>query len=293
MPELPEVETIRSGLERRLKGGRFLDFITFWPKSVKIDKNELKKKLNNAKIIAVIRKAKYLLVMLDNRSLLILHLRMTGHLLIRTAPHAQGYWNEKGLNEFFSDDPYIRHAWKLSAREGKIILLAFSDIRKFGTIDLVPSVDLEKWEKERKLGIEPLSREFTLAKLKGIVSCRNTPVKLLILDQGKISGIGNIYASEILFDAGIMPDRKAGELHEKEIKALFASIKKILKLAVEQRGTTIGDYRDADGQKGSFQNYLKVYGRKGGKCLRKNCSGIVKRTVLGQRGTFYCDNCQR
>jgi formamidopyrimidine-DNA glycosylase len=152
MPELPEVETIRFGLERRLKGGRFLDFITFWPKSVKLDVRDLKKKLKNAKILSVIRKAKYLVLNLDNAFALIIHLRMTGHLLIRPAHPNRGYWSERGMNNYFSDDPYIRHAWELAAGDGKKVLLAFSDIRKFATIELVSAQNMKEWEKKHKFG---------------------------------------------------------------------------------------------------------------------------------------------
>jgi formamidopyrimidine-DNA glycosylase len=166
--------------------------------------------------------------------------------------------------------------------------LRFSDVRTFGRMRLVRPA--EAWDRE--LGIEPLSSDFTQGSFIGMLSGRTTPVKALLLDQRRIAGIGNIYACEALWEARIRPSRPAGTLTKPAMGRLRGAIVDVLARAIERRGTSVDDYVDADGLQGGFQNDLSVYGRNGRPCRRCGTSRIV-RTVLAQRGTWWCRRCQR
>jgi formamidopyrimidine-DNA glycosylase len=172
--------------------------------------------------------------------------------------------------------------------------LEFSDLRKFAKIILLDKESYKTEKSLNNLGMEPLSRDFTEEKLKEILDKKKkTAIKIVLMDQRLIAGIGNIYANEILFGSGIDPRRRAGEIKQKEVVKLYRQIKTILKKAIEMRGTSDSDYRDTDGAPGGFQKILKVYNREGMKCKRKGCRGYIKRIKLGQRSAFYCEECQK
>jgi formamidopyrimidine-DNA glycosylase len=165
--------------------------------------------------------------------------------------------------------------------------LSFADLRTFGRMRLVEPG--EHWDKS--LGVEPLSKGFTPEGFIGMLSGRTTPIKAFLLDQQRIAGIGNIYACEALWDAGIKPGRPAKALTKPAVRRLHRAIIEVLTRAIDLRGTTFDDYVDAEGLKGGFQNALSVYGKKDEPCPR--CGKPVVRTVLAQRGTWWCRNCQR
>lgn len=169
--------------------------------------------------------------------------------------------------------------------------MELSDLRKFGKIILENAEKIGEIREIRELGTDAMSREFTVQKLDEILDKRKTKIKLLLMDQEKIAGIGNIYANEILFEAGILPDRSAEKISSAERKKLFQVIRKVLVKAVKLRGTSDSDYRDTAGAPGKFQEALKVYRRAGKKCPK--CGTIVQRIKLGQRGTFFCPVCQK
>ncbi|MFO7807630.1 MAG: bifunctional DNA-formamidopyrimidine glycosylase/DNA-(apurinic or apyrimidinic site) lyase [Candidatus Moraniibacteriota bacterium] len=290
MPELPEVETIVRDLKQKIRNCEVVDFWTDWPKSIKINLEDFKKGIAGRKINEVKRKAKNIIVSFDDGQKMLIHLKMTGHLLLKKKDCKKtGYFNDR-VNQ------YIHHIWYLKSPNCPSnfeydYTLEFSDMRKFGKIKL-----LNKEEKDKDLealGIEPLSKEFNLDKFKNLVSRKKkSNIKTFLLDQNIIAGIGNIYACEILFKAGIDPGRNTGSLKEKELEKLHHSIQEILQKAIKYRGTSDSDYRDTAGAPGGFQKILKVYNKEGEKCPNEKCQSKIERTKIGQRGTYWCPGCQ-
>ncbi|KKW07355.1 MAG: Formamidopyrimidine-DNA glycosylase [Candidatus Moranbacteria bacterium GW2011_GWE1_49_15] len=267
MPELPEVQTIVNDLKKALPGKKIVSFESGFEKAIKgISLSLFKKNVVGKKITGIERTGKNILIYLDDNETILVHLKMTGQLISQdTKPKIQ------------DANKHLHH-------------LCFYDIRKFGTLSLIETSQLK--DKFSKLGTDPLSKEFSLEKLKGLLKkAPNKPVKALLMEQGLISGIGNIYASEILFDAKIDPRKKSSSLKNKEVEKLLESIKKILKKAILMRGTSVSDYRDASGKKGSFQDVLKVYKKDGQKC--PTCDTIIEKSIIGQRSTFFCPKCQK
>jgi formamidopyrimidine-DNA glycosylase len=283
MPELPEVETIVRDLNKKLKNKKIVAVKSLDKKVFQLNKSELKNILG-ASIKSIKRRAKMLIFNLG-KNFLIVHLKMTGQLVYKakTKIIAGGH-------------PIINSGQELPNKFTRVIfefndksVLYFNDVRKFGWIKFL---NAEKFfDLERKFGVEPLSKNFSLEYFKKALAGKNITIKQFLMDQKYISGIGNIYADESLFAAGIKPFRKIKTLKPQEIKKLYQAIPKILKYAIKHRGTSFSDYVDASGETGNFIKYLKVYGRAGKKC--KKCSGIVKKIKLGGRGTHWCDKCQK
>ncbi len=283
MPELPEVETIVRGLDRTVKGKQITKVFSDWPKMIK--KNSVKgleKKIKGAKFKKFWRRAKNVVSELDNGLSLVFHLRMTGHLLYRPQdPKKYSQALEDSYNKYIH--------FKLLFSNG--FELAFSDLRKFGTVNLVETKGLSDFFRKKKLGPEPLTKEFTYPVFKQILFGQRRAIKQVLMDQSLISGIGNIYGDEILFVAKVRPSRKTNRLSEKERKQIFQAIKKVLQKAVKYRGTSVSDFRDLKGEKGGFQKVLAVYRQTGKKCPK--CSGKVERIKIGQRSAHYCPKCQK
>jgi formamidopyrimidine-DNA glycosylase len=221
------------------------------------------------RIVAARRRGKYAVLELASGRSLVTSLRMTGRLVM-----ARGRAREL-------PGTHVVLTFRGGGR------LRFSDVRTFGRMRLVPAG--EAWDRE--LGVEPLSSGFTHEAFIGMLSGRTTPVKALLLDQRRIAGIGNIYACEALWEARIRPSRPAGSLTKAATHRLRHAIIDVLQRAIERRGTSVDDYVDADGLQGGFQNDLSVYGRDGRPCRR--CGASIVRTVLAQRGTWWCRRCQR
>lgn len=286
MPELPEVETIRQGLSEKILHKKIKAIKIIKPKLVKSNYNEFLKFLVGNKINKVDRVGKLLILSVGNKYLLI-HLKMTGQLIY------------SDTREFISGGhpfPEIK-ADTLQNKSTAIIFtftgnsqLIMNDQRLFGYLKLVNKE--EKEEIVAKFGIEPLQSDFTLEKFKKIFIRRSAVLKAILLNQQLIAGIGNIYADEICFAASIMPDRRVNNLSVKEIENLYKVIQKVIAKAIKYKGTTFKDYRDSSGQAGNFVEHLKVYGRKGLKCLRCKQTEISKMKLAG-RGTHYCPNCQK
>lgn len=263
MPELPEVETIKKGIAPFVKGRTIEGIEIKDHRSIKGISPELfRKKLVGQKFCTVERQAKYLLFELASGNYLSIHLGMTGRLL-------------------FAPDKYVKLTFNLSGKKN----IYFSDARLFGKIRFFAA------KPQLKLGPEPLQKEFTVEYLKNIFSKKHSSIKVLLLDQKLLSGVGNIYANEALFHAGIRPQRQASSLRGTEIKKLHHAIEKVLEAAIKYRGTSDNWYVDAKGEKGGFQLRLKVYGKKNQPCPK--CGGIIKREAMGQRGTFFCEKCQK
>lgn len=271
MPELPEVETIRRDLSRLVVGKKILDITTDSPKQVQPSLAVIKKAAVGAKIKKIERRAKLLQIFLSNNQILAVHLKLTGRLLVR----------KKGA----SKDDWQHVIISLSGNKE----LRFADLRKFGWIKLIKDKkELEKLLSE--FGPEPLD-SLDLKKFKAILASSGRPVKLVLMDQKKISGVGNIYANDALFLARIDPRRPAKRITDKEAEKLYQAIEKVLKAGIKYRGASDQYYLDALGRKGSYQDHFLIYGREGKKCF--DCGGKIKKIKLGGRGTFFCPKCQK
>jgi len=284
MPELPEVETIVSDLNKKIKNATITNFWSDFSSAIKgVTLAKFKQAIKNKKILLAQRVGKNIFLHLSGGKTLHIHLRMTGHLLFKNNL-------SKKNNKNFQDkvNQYIHHIWYLSENK----TLEFSDLRKFATIHLLETITLKKYLAEKKIGVDAMSAEFTLAKFtKLLIEKPQMLIGILLLDQSIISGIGNIYRSEILFSAGVLPERKVLSLTKVEQKKIFQATRKILQLAIKLRGTSDSDYRDTSGASGNFQKMLQVYRRDKTAC--PNCQKIILRKKLAQRSIFYCVNCQK
>ncbi|MFA6193745.1 MAG: bifunctional DNA-formamidopyrimidine glycosylase/DNA-(apurinic or apyrimidinic site) lyase [Parcubacteria group bacterium] len=286
MPELPEVQTIIDDLNRKIKGDTITGFWSDWKKTVRMPIEKFEKEIKGKKILSASRIGKNIFLNLSGGKTVYIHLKMTGHLLVK--PKAESPKPKVG-EDYFSEkvNQYIRHIFYL--KSGRT--LEFSDLRKFGKIILEDTDKVGKISEIKSLGVDAMSKEFSFEAFDEILDKKKTAVKLLLMDQSKLAGIGNIYASEMLFEAGILPTRPADKVSREERKKLYCAIKKVLEKAIKLRGTSDSDYRDTAGAPGNFQKVLKVYRRAGEKCPK--CGTIIQRIKLGQRGTFFCPVCQK
>ena len=287
MPELPEVETIRRDLSRKILSKKITDIQIKRQKVVQNQTAYFKSVLIGSSFNKIKRVGKLLIFKIGNQKEdLLVHLKMTGQLI-----YQQGDKLTAGGHNW----PPIEE--KLPNKQTRVIFtfkdkskLYFNDQRVFGYLKLVGS-EQEKRIVE-KFGIGPLTRAFTLEKFTEILKSRQGIIKAVLLNQEIIAGIGNIYADEICFYAKVKPTRKTNRLTKKEIKDLYAGCRTILKKAIKYRGTTFSNYVDAKGNKGNFTKLLKVYGRENQKCMRCR-KGIIKKIKLNGRGTHYCSVCQK
>ncbi|HOW60610.1 MAG TPA: bifunctional DNA-formamidopyrimidine glycosylase/DNA-(apurinic or apyrimidinic site) lyase [Candidatus Moranbacteria bacterium] len=291
MPELPEVQTIVSDLNKKIVGYTIADFWSDWPKAIR-NKTlaNFKKEIKNRKILGVRRIGKNIFIDLSDRKTLYIHLKMTGHLLVK--PEERNKRQKTKDKNYFNDkvNSYIHHIWKIKKNKNKINL-EFSDVRKFAKIVLEDTDRINNLKEINKLGVDATSKEFALKKFNEILDKRkNKSIGLVLMEQELIAGIGNIYRSEILYSAGILPQRKIASLSKNEINKIYKATLIVLKKAIKMRGTSDSDYRDTDGAPGKFQKALRVYRRAGKNCIK--CATIIKRMTLGQRSAFYCPKCQ-
>jgi len=288
MPELPEVETVRRGLEPILVGNAFARVEQRRPDLRFPLPKHFAERLSGRKVEALDRRAKYLLARLDDGEVLVMHLGMTGRFSV---DRANGRFAHP-----IADAPKHEH---IVFHLGDGAAVRYSDTRRFGLMDLVPAEKLESHALFKGLGIEPLSKSFTAKWLAQKLKGKATSIKAALVDQRLIAGLGNIYACEALFKARVSPLRLAGSLATRSGKptpktaALVAAVKAVLEEAIKAGGSSLRDYKRADGSLGDFQHRFKVYGREGKKCLAKGRSGAVRRIVQGGRSTFYCPACQR
>lgn len=274
MPELPEVETIRRSLERAMPGRRI--------KAARVHRADLRRpfppelaaRITGRLIERLDRRAKYLILVLEDGLDVLIHLGMSGRILVGEAK------GEPGKHEHFS----------LDLDDGRRVSL--HDPRRFGIVDLVNASDLDTHPLLRALGPEPLSAAFTGAVLAATLKGRNTSIKAALMDQRRVAGLGNIYVCEALFRAGISPKRAAGKVDAARATKLVAAIKAVLKDALKAGGSTLRDHRLPSGELGYFQHHFAVYDREGEPCPNPGCKGHIKRIVQGGRSTFYCPTCQ-
>ena len=281
MPELPEVTTIVRGLKEKVIGKKIIDVWCDHQKLVQSLKFRVQS-VEGARIMSVDRRAKYIIIELDNNLAMVIHLRMTGHLLYRPLDKSK-------YSEALHDprNQFVHFKLRLDNEHE----LAFSDLRKFGTVEIMPIPEIKSYFEAKKIGPEPLGKSFSYEQFQKQLKGQRRMIKQVLMDQTVIAGIGNIYADEILFEAGIHPKRKINQLSEEELKKIYQAIRKILEKAVELRGTSVSDFRDVLGGKGGFEKTLKVYRQTGKPCPK--CGTKIKRIVVGQRSAHYCPRCQK
>ncbi|MEK7658359.1 MAG: bifunctional DNA-formamidopyrimidine glycosylase/DNA-(apurinic or apyrimidinic site) lyase [Patescibacteria group bacterium] len=296
MPELPEVETTVRGLNSKVLKRAFVDVWSDWERIIKKPDNfeVFKKNIKGKKIEKIWRRAKNIIFDLSEESSLLIHQKMTGHLLHGTWNIKHETWTpaEKGpLN-----DPMNRFIHLIFFLDnGK--MLALSDARKFAKVELWKTEELLK--EFDNLGPEPLDKNFTFEKFKERLLRQNPPsprlrrgkVKQVLMNPEIIAGIGNIYSSEALWHAKIHPEKEIQKLNGKELKNIYNSIKKVLELGVKLGGESFSDYRKPDGSKGNFDTERRAYKREGQKCHR--CGTKIKRIKFGGRSAFFCPHCQK
>jgi formamidopyrimidine-DNA glycosylase len=289
MPELPEVETVRTGLAPVLEGWRLVKVETRRAGlRVPFPKN-FAKRLTGRRVNALKRRAKYLLAELDGGETLVIHLGMSGRMAV---------YSEGGVRKL---GQYVYDAAPEGAGSGKhdhVVFetdaparIVFTDHRRFGLMTLVDTATLDDDKLFAGLGVEPLSNHFHADYLAAALKGKKTPIKSALLDQRVIAGIGNIYAVEALFRARISPKRLAGKVRRTEFPMLVEAIKQVLTESIAVGGSTLRDHRTPDGSLGSFQHHFQVYDREGQPC--PSCQGIIKRIVQAGRSTFYCPKCQK
>jgi len=287
MPELPEVEIVRQSLDKKIKQKKI--------KKVIVRNRNLRFKLpydfslylQNKKIIKVGRFSKYLIIFVSDGSYCLIHLGMSGTIHIVS---------KKKINKFtntsFYNSPYLpkkHNHIEIIFDDFKVV---YNDPRRFGFFQIIKN-NFELNKRFNHLGPEPFSKTFNLTYVLNFFKGRNKDIKSFLLDQKFISGIGNIYASEILFFSKINPFKKASLLNKKECKNIISNSKKILLKAISKGGSSIRNFQDISGSKGAFQNEFKVYQQEGKRCKNLGCSDLIKKKITSNRSTFFCDSCQK
>jgi formamidopyrimidine-DNA glycosylase len=277
MPELPEVESLRRMLLRSVAGRTIV--------AARIGRLPLRRRaipnfgarVRGKTIEGIDRRAKYLIIRLDSGDALVAHLGMSGSLTCRDVDFDSSEFDPKHDHIEFQLDNQSR--------------LVFNDPRRFGIFRMVPRRELDDLRELKGLGPEPFSPEFNAEYLAGQARERRVAIKNLLMDQKIVAGVGNIYASEILFRARVRPTRRAGRVKPDEIARIARFTRIVLHDAIDGRGTTFRNYRDSEGRPGTFADRLQVYGREGEPCYR--CRTPIRNVVVGQRASFFCPRCQK
>lgn len=309
MPELPEVETVRRGLERLIVGKTIKDVEHDWPKSFPNAPADVERFLRGARISSVRRRAKVLLIELDSSYSLVIHLKMTGQLVYvaKATKEQSKVKNEISSEEdktagelrFGAGHPNDSLVGELPDRSTRVIFafsdgshLYFNDQRKFGWIRLLPTVQVPEIDFFKKVGPEPLADDFLPADFVTRIRRRaNTSIKAALLDQTVIAGVGNIYADESLWGAYIHPARRVREVADKELELLYAELRYVLNLSIEKGGSTDRNYVNAEGKRGSYIDFARVFRRERLPCPR--CGTSIEKTKVAGRGTHTCHVCQK
>jgi formamidopyrimidine-DNA glycosylase len=283
MPELPEVETVRCGLIPVMEGAVIAQAHVNRPDLRWPFPENMAARLTGQRVLALRRRSKYILADLASGESLLIHLGMSGRMLISSAM----------IGEF-------HHVHPAPAKHDHVVLdmaggarITFNDARRFGAMDLIATPKAETHPLLAALGPEPLGNAFDEDYLVARLSGRNTPIKSALLDQHIIAGLGNIYVCEVLFRARIAPTQTAGHLAAPLVRALVPIIRQVLTEAIEAGGSSLRDYRQADGELGYFQHSFSVYDRESKPCLTPGCSGTIARIVQSGRSSLYCPTCQR
>lgn len=288
MPELPEVETVRAGLSDILPGQRILDVQTSWHKSFPNAQTDVEAFMLGAKITTVRRRAKILLIELDNYYTILIHLKMTGQLVYRSKKNNNNFGAGHPNDSLIGTLPDCSTRVTFTLDQG---MLFFNDQRKFGWVRLLPNVEIEELDFFKKVGPEPLSADFSAEQLiERLYMRKNSTVKAALLDQTVIAGVGNIYADESLWAARVHPMMRVKNIPKNRLKNLFSELQHVLHLAIEKGGSTDKNYVNAKGQKGSYMDFARVFRRESLPCLR--CGTTIIKIRVASRGTHICPTCQ-
>ncbi len=294
MPELPEVETVRRGLEPVLAGKRFRRVEQRRPDLRFPFPERFADRLKGQRVEALTRRAKYLLAHLSSGETLVMHLGMSGRFTI-ARPGESGSVLGEYIYETAGDSAHDHVRFEMDGGAA----VTYNDPRRFGYMLLVPNDGLENHALFKALGVEPLGNALNADYLASRAHGRKTDLKAFLMDQRNVAGLGNIYVCEALHQAGLSPERATSSLATATGKPtarterLVPAIRSVLERAILAGGSTLRDYRQADGSSGAFQESFLVYGREGEPCLTPGCRGIVRRSVQGGRSTFYCRTCQK
>jgi formamidopyrimidine-DNA glycosylase len=283
MPELPEVETVRRGLQPVMEGRAIARAEVRREGLRRPFPARMGERLEGGRVERLRRRAKYLLADLSSGETLIIHLGMSGRMLIGgDAPGA--FRHPRGV--------HARHDHVVFHLEGGT-RIAFNDARRFGVMDLAPTAELEEHPLLRELGPEPLGNAFSESHLVAALRARRAPVKTALLDQRVVAGLGNIYVCEALHRAGISPRRQGAQTAPARLAGLVPVIREVLNEAIAAGGSSLRDHRQVSGELGYFQHAFRVYGREGEPCLTPGCGGTIRRFTQAGRSTFWCPRCQR
>lgn len=282
MPELPEVELLKRGLATYLLG---LSIATVEIRTAKIFEGEPKLVIGG-KVVGVRRFGKMLSIDLSHGMSLAIHVKMTGRLIYRGEKQPELIDIEPELTRLPSKHTHVTFVFTNGDR------LYYNDVRKFGWIKVVETKKIEELPFVRKLGPEPFGT-LSQDRFEKILARFERPIKTLLMDQERISGVGNIYANEALFCAGLAPMRKVNDIDDLSVRRLYECILRVLNEGLRFGGSSTDSFRDVLGRKGGYQEHYLVYDREGEACKRKGCPGTIKKTSLGGRGTYWCPKCQR
>ena len=284
MPELPEVEITKKTLQKYVQDQYITDVkIKNYNLRYKINKN-FRKNVIKKKIKKITRRSKYLIFHLSDKTFFIIHLGMTGRILV-------GKNNTLLDTSFYSSNSSINKHNHLYFFFKKYVMI-YNDTRRFGFIKFYTEQELLKSSHFIHLGVEPLSKSLNFRYFKERIKGFKKSIKNTLMDQSFICGLGNIYVNEALFISKISPGRMSFKIKDNEIILLIKSIKKILKKSIVFGGSTIKDFHNSEGKSGQFQNFFKVYGKEGQGCPRSSCKGTIKRSTISSRATFFCTKCQ-
>ncbi len=276
MPELPEVETVRRGLIPVMEGKQIICADVNRPGLRWPFPNGMAERLTGKVIERLRRRSKYILADLDSGETLLIHLGMSGRMMISTGAHPDTQKHDHVVFHMQNDARVV-----------------FNDTRRFGAMDMAPTATIADHKLLASLGPEPMGNEFDEPYLVERFKGKNSPVKNVLLDQRIIAGLGNIYVCEVLLRAGVSPTKKAGQMSAAKVRSLVPIIRDVLGEAIESGGSSLKDYRQTDGELGYFQHSFRAYGREGEPCVTTGCNGKIQRIVQAGRSTFYCAQCQR
>lgn len=287
MPELPEVETVRAGLARLIVGKKITTVLHDWPKSFPNAPEDVEQFLIGAEIIAVKRRAKVLLIELSTNYSLVIHLKMTGQMVfVGKQRFGAGHPNDSLIHELPDKSTRVTFKFTDGTR------LYFNDQRKFGWVRLLPTAEVPNIDFMKRVGPEPLGADFTPTEFSERIKKRpNTTIKAALLDQSVIAGVGNIYADESLWGAKIHPATRVINISDRKLNTLFIEIRTVLELAIEKGGSSDKNYINAEGKKGSYLSFARVFRREGLACPR--CGSTVEKSRVAGRGTHTCPKCQK
>ena len=288
MPELPEVEVVKKSIEKIILNLTIKNIIIYNKNlRYKIEAKKLKN-LINTKVLLVKRRSKYILINLNNKRTILIHLGMSGKIIIVNSKQ------KKIRSSFYYDltNNLEKHNHVIFEFQNNFKLI-YNDVRRFGFLKVINTNNIYENSHLKTLGPEPLSNDFNLKYFKINIKNKKQSIKDCLMDQKFVSGLGNIYVNEVLFQSKINPLKKSKNLTNKQILNILKNTKLILKKAVDKGGSSIKDFNDTEGNIGKFQDFFRVYGRDNKACSKMKCNGVVKKIKISNRSTFYCNICQK